>query len=959
MTNTQSLFLLATLISGLLIPANLCAKLRYNGKFPQVAFAAGELKAAVKAAGREELDIMLVVKPNGASPEGYRTRWFGENDLRVVGNDPNGTMYGALEIAEHLRMNLPIENKVHEPYVKKRGIKWNIPLDARVPSYDDTGDSAQRNIENVWDFAFWQAYLDQLARYRYNVLSLWATHPFPCLIKLDAYPDVALDDVYRITEGKLTPTVKNKWQGLDIYAPGNMTLVKELSIEEKIQHWQRVFQYAEDRGIEIYLFFWNVFTWYADGKYGITQEQDNPRTVTYIRACVTQLLESYPQIDGIGVTTGENADWYATGEHSIERFIFNTYGKAIMDVRKQHPERQIRFICRRHTTEHEKVTAAFKDYTGGIVDTSIKYSVAHTFASRRPQEWETRIVEEGWLENYKAWLNLRNDDIFMHRWGSADYARDFIKWMPHEHMRGFYLGSDGYVWAREVMAKNPAMAGRLEIDKHWYQFRLWGQLSYDIGLDRGYWETAIQERFPEVDARQLYDAWAAASEIVPQLNRASWSPTDAAFSAEGCIQREGFLTIQEYYFNRPTMPLRRIPNPPDPQCISVTDWAKAYLAGRQVDGVTPMQVADNLDGWATQALELLPALRAETDHNIELEETLNDIETMAWLGRYYADKQRGAAKLALFRESGRSDQRYIDQAVAHLEDAVKEWETYAKLLDRQYNPTLLARTNYLDWWATLEDVKQEVITIRNEGDFPEVAFVDLKQGSRLPAGSDLKVRVNASDRDGLRTLTLRLNGQLINAVDGARNPYVWSNTSDRRLKGLQPGVYDLHVLVEDNTGIRSEGKIQIAVGDASMEMAGQWKNDIYQVILKEGERIEMDERKVFQDLGCYLTIDDEGSLLLMRGLPGNTEGFIWKTRGKADRPTPQPVPPHFYATMKNGRMQVIRSYPGKPEQVLYETRAPSQAGDYKLGITAARRLVVFANDNEGGRETTWMTPMPD
>ena len=31
-----------------------------------------------------------------------------------------------------------------------------------------------------------------------------------------------------------------------------------MSIEEKIDHWRRVFRYAEGRGIEIYFFCWNL-----------------------------------------------------------------------------------------------------------------------------------------------------------------------------------------------------------------------------------------------------------------------------------------------------------------------------------------------------------------------------------------------------------------------------------------------------------------------------------------------------------------------------------------------------------------------------------------------------------------------------------------------------------------------------------------------------------------------------
>jgi hypothetical protein len=111
----------------------------------------------------------------------------------VIGTDATGAIYGGLEVADRLRMGLPVENQRCAPFIKKRVIKFNIPLDARTPSYDDTGDSAQKNIETVWDLDFWKAYLDDLARYRYNVLSLWTTHPFPSLIKLEDYPDVALN----------------------------------------------------------------------------------------------------------------------------------------------------------------------------------------------------------------------------------------------------------------------------------------------------------------------------------------------------------------------------------------------------------------------------------------------------------------------------------------------------------------------------------------------------------------------------------------------------------------------------------------------------------------------------------------------------------------------------------------------------------------------------------------------
>ena len=86
-------------------------------------------------------------------------------------------------------------------------------------------------------------------------------------------------------------------------------------------------------------------------------------------------------------------------------------------------------------------------------------------------------------------------------------------------------------------------------------------------------------------------------------------------------------------------------------------------------------------------------MRAQIGDNVELKETLNDIDSMANLGRYYADKMRGAAKLALYREGGRQDSKYLDQAVAHLEDAVEEWKAYAAVLTPQYKTQIGARAN--------------------------------------------------------------------------------------------------------------------------------------------------------------------------------------------------------------------------------------------------------------------------
>ena len=100
-------------------------------------------------------------------------------------------MYGVLELAEQIKLKgiQGVSETSQKPFIEKRGVKFNIPLDARLPSYDDTGDAAQKNIAEMWNADYWHEFLDQMAVNRYNVLTLWTKHPFPALIKLKDYPD--------------------------------------------------------------------------------------------------------------------------------------------------------------------------------------------------------------------------------------------------------------------------------------------------------------------------------------------------------------------------------------------------------------------------------------------------------------------------------------------------------------------------------------------------------------------------------------------------------------------------------------------------------------------------------------------------------------------------------------------------------------------------------------------------
>ena len=374
----------------------------------QVAFAADEIKKSAESKGyvvtlvkslnaksKDEMIVKIIsdsdlsVKTSGVdnlkTPQQFGWQCFsirvketgGQKVIYILAGDNTGAMYGGLDIAEAIRLKTInfISDSDSKPYLERRGIKFNIPLDLRTPSYTEMSDAAQQNIPVMWDMDFWQQQFDEMARNRYNVISLWNLDPFPSLVKIPEFPKVALNDVWRTKiklddnyslsgSGYLTPAMLNNYE-----------VVKKITIDEKIEFWRKVMAYAHNRGIEVYWFTWNIFTYGAQGKYGIDDRQNNDTTIAYVRSAVRQMVLTYPYLAGIGITAGENMDGDKS-KYTNEEWLRKTYGKGIEDALLKQPGRNFKLIHRFHQTNLSNILDAFKKYPG-IMDLSYKYAIAH------------------------------------------------------------------------------------------------------------------------------------------------------------------------------------------------------------------------------------------------------------------------------------------------------------------------------------------------------------------------------------------------------------------------------------------------------------------------------------------------------------------------------------------------------------------------------------------------------
>ncbi|HET7536048.1 MAG TPA: carbohydrate-binding family 6 protein, partial [Candidatus Didemnitutus sp.] len=661
-------------------------------------FAAGEVEAALKARGEtirrltngETLGtraIVLAEALNGRIvEEGFalsRVERDGALMIVVGGGGSGGVMYGGLELAEQIRIGgldavQPIERMPHFPL---RGAKFNLPLDVRTPSYTDMSDAAQNNIATVWDFSFWTAYLDALARARFNFVSLWNLHPFPSLVKVPGYEDIALDDVQRSTV-KFAENYSTRVE--DISTPAmlaHVETVRKMTIEEKIEFWRNVIRYAKDRNIDFYIVTWNTYTFGTGGKHGITDALDNPATIDYFRKSVAELFRTYPLLRGIGVTAGENMGQAGASFQAKEDWLFATYGQGVIDAARERPARPIRFIHRQHETKAQDIAQTFaplRAQPNVEFDFSFKYAQAHALSSTT-QPFAGDFVKS--LGGIKTFWTLRNDDALMFRWGAPDFVREFIKNIPRDVTAGVYYGSDMWVWGREFLSREPASPRQLEIEKHWLDWTLWGRLSYDPTLANERVAALIAQRFPGVDGAALLEAWQNASMVYPLTTGFHWGAMDFQWYIEACKSRPGPAQTASGFHdvNR----FITLGTHPGTDTVPIPGYIDAMAAGDKVRGTMPTHLASNLDRHADSALAAVD--RMDAGPNQELRETLGDVRAMALLGKYYAAKIRGATELALFRKTGWA--RAQQAAVTELTQAAEYWEQYTTLAASQYrNP---------------------------------------------------------------------------------------------------------------------------------------------------------------------------------------------------------------------------------------------------------------------------------
>lgn len=645
----------------------------------------------------EDQNSLLSTNISGLKPDGFKLLKQDGEVIVVMSKTDRGALYGIMDLVEQLGTSADfaeVKERQVDPAFSFRAIKFNLPWSPYRP-----GPATEVHLETCRDLTFWEAYLDMMVKNRFNALSLWNTHPFPYMIRAKNYP-------------KATP-------------------FNDQELEEWRTFWKALFKMAKDRGIETYLVNWNIVVSpdFA-AAYGTKEKGDLSELVkTYTKESVTQVINEYENLTGMGVTL---ADWMGNwGDEKMtptarEDWIQDTFVEGMKDA-----DRKIKFIHRAVLAGDPKEMRRVIDYADlpdkTIVEVKFNWSHGHSTPklSLTHSNDEGTIMRDFWdpkPDNYFiAWM-IRNEDFFVLRWGDPDFIRDHIQTNHLEYVDGYFVGSEGYIPAKDYShKKHPHKTWTYAFEKQWLFYHLWGRLIYNPEETDAALAKEFEMRYPNVDALTLLKANSLASKVplyLASFYKGTWDFT---------LYSEGFLAAWQAGFDDRKSPFISLEEMVrhetlDPRYISIANYCQMKNDGLPIDNdsITPLELARNLQETCTNSIAIINELRSPQNEPT-LNSELDDLETWCYLGFYIADKIR--AGLAFETYSLTSQEKEKEASLAYLEKCLGHWGNVIRLTEGRYKPMPYVSMGHHEprwpefkafhWKYFLEDVKADIKFVRS------------------------------------------------------------------------------------------------------------------------------------------------------------------------------------------------------------------------------------------------------
>ena len=584
--------------------------------------------------------------------------------INITGGDERGLIYGCLSLAEDIDNGISLNNcetKNEKPFLPFRAIKYDLPWDTYRHSY-----ALELHDQTCRDTSYWKAFLDMMVTNRFNTLTLWNLHPYPFLIKSKSFPEAS----------PWTDTEMKEWQRL----------------------FHSIINMATERAIETYIIPFNIFVTPEFAKAhnvamdNLTHEYfvngDTSEIIKrYTRECVTQMLDEYPGLTGMGLTLGEGMGGMTPQQR--ENWMRETIIEGMRLAKRK--SKLIHRIPFSSTTgslgitsiETEQLTRkgiekeAELGFTEGPIWADLKFNWSHAHSSTRLMKVHGGKLYDTYFKpeptTYKIVWTARNEDFFCLRWGVSSFVRRHILDNRSSYSGGYIIGSETYIPAKDYFTKDSIdLPWRYAFERQWLFYKLWGRLMYDPGIPDDTFKKEFVRRYGNA-GDQLFIASSLAGHTPLRLASYFDCGWDFTLYSEGMMALDNTTKRVEYISID-----RLIKQPPlDTGYISIAGYVGILNSQKPLNRTksTPLELASTLEKDCNNALEMAKNIIVKSNNALRYE--VADIKTWAYLGLHLAEKLRGGVALERYRTQG--DETNKQNAIRNLQKALEYWDSIVSI----------------------------------------------------------------------------------------------------------------------------------------------------------------------------------------------------------------------------------------------------------------------------------------
>jgi hypothetical protein len=642
---------------------------------------------------RENTDIL---KASAESVFYKRVNVNNSTALVIGGSDAIGMMYALNEMSEQIKdkgltalMNQ--ESTFESPENKVRGLDRFIK--------DENDDD--------WFFSedFWQYYVQQLAKNRFNRLTL-----------ITGYNDGKNEDF-------MIPVYPYFFQ-----VPGfeNITLKKNLknTPEAYTNQLKRIGEISHNYGLEF------VFGIWGHGRSESLIDglpKDDKAYTQYCSKGMQELLRKVPEIDGIQLRVnyesgvggfGNTADefWkeiiYAVAKANDDR-----NGNLFLDIRAKGLTPKIR----KWATETEIDFSVTSKYTWEGV--GLPY---HPLQMRNAELDLINNFDKRQRYGYADFLNESRNFDFIYRlwgvgtkrmftWADPDYAKRFSNSTSFGDAKGFQvtppMARKTNTW--NLLSDESLVYYTWEDQRYWAWYLLFGRLGYSTATNPEVWERSFKQHYGNAYPFVL-DAYSAAGKVLPLITSSHLTNHPANYNwAE--IESGGalFTAHNANWLHKQKERTYQSSEPGDPGMFYIIqDYVKDIIAENVQPKITPVQLADYYKKLADDILEHLSKVKPEEipkEFQKEFQTNSADLKITSALSMYHAEKIIASMNYVFYEET--KDAAYLPLTIQHLEKAKSNWETILDLTNKIYHTSPLFLHDNGTWKDRLVEIEKDIDSI--------------------------------------------------------------------------------------------------------------------------------------------------------------------------------------------------------------------------------------------------------